>query len=483
MIHNQIRLRLGHYKTTIRLHEEMRAAKLKPTVLTYVNLLRAARFLHNSEVAKQIFEEMKEMLGNKIPRDAALVYIQTLCEDHKPQEAIHTMKQMTEQNLNFLPVSFVNIVLRSVIEDDYIEGCEYMFNYLQKFVETRKTQWDEGTLSRLLEAAARNSRFTFAEQIFTTLTQSGLGPTQAHFSALLLCYANGGFYSKAFDAIIKYCPPFVVHPSVREAIALACSKTPEEIDRAYLVLEDIYFQEKRPVPLECLNLIVAACAYIGDFNRALLTIQEFPKFSLSPNVETFNNLLLTCLITGQTEPIKVIIKEASKANVSLNAKSYEHIIRCYLKRDLAIEAISYLEEMLHRGLIPTYFTFYCMVASLKNNQPNAALLIAEKAGQFYQNQNLIHILSANRQRASRPYKFDRLLDSQFSSFFQNQSESESADQSFESPILRALKSLNQNLSTSSSSSSTPQTKKKQVIFETPFQQNTQSSTTLKKNEE
>jgi pentatricopeptide repeat protein len=464
----------GDTTLALKFYEEMRSAKVIPIPRTYVNLLRAARVVCSSDLAIQIYKDMKASLGPRLPREALLLYIQVLCEDHRPVDAIQALKSAMERETFFLPAFIVNLLLKTVIEDDYIEGCEFMFQYLQKFVEMRRTQWDEGTLSRFLEAAARNGRFIFAEQLINALSQPNIGLTQAHFSALLLCYANGGFYSKAFDAIMKYVPPFVVHPAVREAIALVCSRSPEEIDRAYLSLEDIYVQAKRPVPLECFNIIITACAHIGDFDRALLTMQELPKFSLSPDVETFNSLLMACLVAGQTDPIKAIIAEAKKANVVLNAKSYEYIIRTYLQRDLTVDAISYLEEMMQQGIVPTYYTFHCIVFTLKHTEPNTALETANKATKYYNSQSLFHIINASGRSAYRAQKIEDTSEegeeeehrSPFSSLPRSQSllqsQDESKHQEPQSPILRVLKTIN------TSSPSGQRKDKHETMLKTPL---------------
>ena len=71
------------------------------------------------------------------------------------------------------------------------------------------------------------------------------------------------------------------------------AKHASAVDESYFLLESRKAQGL-PVPLPAVNMIIEACAVMGDLDRAFATWAELEQLGLSADTGSFNALLHTC---------------------------------------------------------------------------------------------------------------------------------------------------------------------------------------------
>ena len=104
----------------------------------------------------------------------------------------------------------------------------------------------------------------------------------------------------AFSSIVDlydagYKLPEKAYTQITETLAEQCAPA---VDESYFLLESRK-QESRSVPLAAVNVIIEACALMGDLDRAFATWAELEQLSLTPDTGTFNALLHTCVRTRE----------------------------------------------------------------------------------------------------------------------------------------------------------------------------------------
>merc|ERR1712054_275865 len=85
---------------------------------------------------------------------------------------------------------------------------------------------------------------------------------------------------------------------VYDAVAEELSRQASSVDESYYLLESRK-QQHGQVPLPAVNVIIEACALMGDLDRAFATWAEIEQLDLKPDAGTYNALLHTCIRTRE----------------------------------------------------------------------------------------------------------------------------------------------------------------------------------------
>ena len=87
---------------------------------------------------------------------------------------------------------------------------------------------------------------------------------------------------------------FALKPRLRDALADQLAQQAELADEAYYHL-DARHTGGHGVPLDAVDVVVEACARLGDLDRAFATFGELERFGVRPGVSTYNALLHACV--------------------------------------------------------------------------------------------------------------------------------------------------------------------------------------------
>lgn len=140
-------------------------------------------------------------------------------------------------------------------------------------------------------------------------------------------------------------------PRVHADFAEELSKSTDIVDEAYYVLEQRK-EQGASVPLPAINMIIEACAAMGDLDRAFATWAELESFGLSSDAGTYNALLATCIKTRELASGRRLLMRMQQEDVAADADTF--YLRCsmhIMQREHG-PAMAVLDECRAEGLAP-----------------------------------------------------------------------------------------------------------------------------------
>jgi len=182
-------------------------------------------------------------------------------------------------------------------------------------------------------------------------------------------------------------------PRIGELLSTGLSRDPSHVDDAYYELEE---EAKRggAVPLKAANLVVLSCARIPDLDRAFATWAELPKLGLSPDIETYNALLSTCVRAREFSSARRLLNRMEAEGVGHNATTYEHRVALHMMSGEPQGAFVVYRECKDAELAPPQGMYHALINHhlRRKPRPNAAaaaeLLEEMKADHTRVNMNL-----------------------------------------------------------------------------------------------
>ena len=118
--------------------------------------------------------------------------------------------------------------------------------------------------------------------------------------------------------------------------------TTEIIDRAYFHLEKKH-KSGRSLSSHSLDIIIAACAKIGDSDRALETVEAYPTLGLTPRAQTYNFLLAACSGRNNAKKHKLVCQAMAENGVLPTRETYKIRIAHEIGCDDVSEALSLID--------------------------------------------------------------------------------------------------------------------------------------------
>ena len=108
-----------------------------------------------------------------------------------------------------------------------------------------------------------------------------------------------------------------------EGLCEELSKAASTVDESYFLLESRK-AEGKDVPLSSVNMIIDACALMGDLDRAFATWAELDTLGLQPDAGTFNALLHTCVRTREIASGRRLLSRMTADGVEPNGTTFMH---------------------------------------------------------------------------------------------------------------------------------------------------------------
>jgi len=97
------------------------------------------------------------------------------------------------------------------------------------------------------------------------------------------------------------------------------------VDDAYYLLETRK-SEGEAVPIAAVNIVIEACAVMGDLDRAFATYAELEQLALKPDTGTYNALLHACVRTRELASGRRLLSRMEMDEVRPDAQTFAH--RC-----------------------------------------------------------------------------------------------------------------------------------------------------------
>ena len=122
------------------------------------------------------------------------------------------------------------------------------------------------------------------------------------------------------------------------------------------------------MPLPAVNIIIEACAVMGDLDRAFATWAELDQLSLNPDTGTYNALLRTCISTKELASGRRLINRMQLDEVPPDATTFAH--HCVLlilsrKGDVALRLLQTCRDV---GITPEARMYTMLINFLVRNR-------------------------------------------------------------------------------------------------------------------
>lgn len=137
----------------------------------------------------------------------------------------------------------------------------------------------------------------------------------------------------------------------QEQVAEELAKQASAVDESYFLLESRKSQS-RSVPLNAVNVIIEACALMGDLDRAFATWAELEQLELQPNEGTFNALLHTCVRARELASGRRLLSRMAQDGIKPNAVTFMHQTALHVMSREDGLALKMLQSCKEAGITP-----------------------------------------------------------------------------------------------------------------------------------
>lgn len=168
---------------------------------------------------------------------------------------------------------------------------------------------------------------------------------------------------------------YTLNSAVRTHMARGLAESSTSIDRAYYLLQTMSGKGE-PVHVECLNVIITACALGKDLNRAYETYLEFEQFGVMATSDTYLPMLQIVAKAGRLDLTVSLLNEMDMAGLPITAPILEAVVLSAFRAGQLEEGMTFLKRSLDWGLVPSFNTMYMAIrALLMASQVNEAILL------------------------------------------------------------------------------------------------------------
>mmetsp|Transcript_7189 Transcript_7189/g.13633 ORF Transcript_7189/g.13633 Transcript_7189/m.13633 type:complete len:653 (+) Transcript_7189:90-2048(+) len=219
----------------------------------------------------------------------------------------------------------------------------------------------ESKIVRTLRMAALKKDAQLADDAWE-LTRWASQPEQAlspgAYHALIDACVQTGQTKKALTSMSAL---FKAHPDADKSVLAfpnvveALSERVEAVDEAYFMLVGM-LEAGEDVCVPAVNVVVAACARVGDLGRAFETFLELQRtFKLEPTTQVYNTLMRACSSHGQGELVPQLLQEMESKGLTADCETHCAVMDALVSvgnMDEALEKFKWMKEGLPEGQAP-----------------------------------------------------------------------------------------------------------------------------------
>lgn len=299
------------------IYDQMIDKGIRPSIIGINSLLEISSNAADSLFAMKLMNDVVHFgLQPNLQTYSQLLKCFCLTEPHKLLKWLRIVDRDVKNFTGSLPTSTRDQVFTRFILQNYSPGLEYIYRYNK----ANNVPMETGYLLRMLEALARSEivSIPFAESLHKELTGRMGGISPAIFSTMLTIYMKSDLRKTFIYMSEGIASGLELHPFVSQLLSTCIGYTEEQVDKTYFLLETLR-NENIQISVECLNIIISNCSYIGDFDRAYGTYLEIPGFGLKPNASTIVALLN---YEGQLDKkyVVTIFEEIEKHGIQISSK-------------------------------------------------------------------------------------------------------------------------------------------------------------------
>eukprot|EP00208_Stichococcus_sp_RCC1054_P000518 CAMPEP_0206143670 /NCGR_PEP_ID=MMETSP1473-20131121/21397_1 /ASSEMBLY_ACC=CAM_ASM_001109 /TAXON_ID=1461547 /ORGANISM="Stichococcus sp, Strain RCC1054" /LENGTH=842 /DNA_ID=CAMNT_0053539177 /DNA_START=163 /DNA_END=2691 /DNA_ORIENTATION=+ len=182
-------------------------------------------------------------------------------------------------------------------------------------------------------------------------------PCVPAYHALIHTFAKAGHFEDAMRVLARLEKGYAFQPGVaawygQQSFVDAISPSVNLVDAAYFAVEGLHAKGEE-VTTAMLNIIIAACAQVGDLTRAFETFEAAPGLGLKPDADSYNALMLGCVRYGQNDSAPKLLGEMRTAGLEPNVRSIEIMVDSAVVAADCDDMMACLQELADRGTAPS----------------------------------------------------------------------------------------------------------------------------------
>jgi len=209
------------------------------------------------------------------------------------------------------------------------------------------------------------------------LTKSGLKLDRFQKVGVVFAHLQLNQAVPAFSVLIDlYDAGHSLPERAQDQLAEELAKQASAVDEAYFLLESRKGESRR-VPLRAVNVIIEACALMGDLDRAFATWAELEQLELKPDAGTFNALVHTCIRTRELASGRRLLSRMAQDGVAPNANTFMHQTALHVmsrEEGLALKMLKDCKEAGHTPNVRMYHSLINMMVRARKYERAQALV-------------------------------------------------------------------------------------------------------------
>ena len=264
------------------------------------------------------------------PRSQTYLKYVYACFKLQETEKAYQMLLMMEKEWRFPDAREYNRMLRFFKFHGHAEGAKTCLNGLMQDIQHRRSAGapmnsvSPDLVQNLFREAQDNRQPADIVELAGALKKANISLDRFQQVGLALAHMQLNEPVEAFATIVELYDKGRTLPEFAfDQVSKEMSNNPSAVDESYYLLESRK-AESLSVPLPAVNLIMEACAQMGDLDRAFATWAELDKLDVTPDIGTFNALLHTCVKTRELASGRRLLARMAQDGIEANQMTYLH---------------------------------------------------------------------------------------------------------------------------------------------------------------
>lgn len=365
-------------------YDELLADGITPTAEVYNQLITVATAAKDFAAAEGVFGEMREK-GVTPKGQTYLKYIFGAIKAEEAEKAYQMLRAM-ETQWRVPDVRDYRQLLYAFRKASHSEGqMRCVKGLLQDTTQRADARSFGGKgdyfFKDLIKDAQKRRKPEEVLQLATMLEEAGM-PLDAFCEiGVVFAHLHLEQTTEAFGRLTRLLGKGGRLPEpAREAMVAVLSKQASAVDDAYYLLETRR-AEGAPVPLAAVNIVIDACAEMGDLDRAFATWAELEALGLTPDAGTYNGLLHTCIRTRELGSGRRLLGRMAADEVAPDEFTFMHECSLHIMSRENARAFALLGKCKEQGLTPPGRMYVALInVAIRSNQDERARELLEEMG-------------------------------------------------------------------------------------------------------
>ncbi|KAH8107985.1 hypothetical protein BXZ70DRAFT_913562 [Cristinia sonorae] len=384
---------------TWQLLQVMQQLNIEPDAKTFDIIITRTLDSDNVELALQYLALMSTRALVPLVNTAENL-VRAVCGIHLPRLALDLARSFEQVSVRRLGGDVWMDCLIASAETLYIDGVRDTW---KKCIHELNIIPDEGCCLQVLNAAARAGDAQLALDVIRTLQSMRITWEEHHFAPLVEAFSRTSELKQALEVLTTMSSHEVTpNAGTAQPIYHAIAGSATGLDKVWEAIDSLHASGKVVHPL-ALNVAVRAAVRVDDLQRALGIYKAYPDFNATPNVDTFNYLLLGCIRASHRPLGDRLMSEMKELGIKPNGDTYERLISLCLTQATYEDAFFYLEELKTEGFIPSREVYQRIIRKcVTMGDPRYKIALEELEAMGYEiSQELQAFVESGGQRPAR----------------------------------------------------------------------------------